>query len=138
MAKYFLVSCILFAMAFQAHCDIPKPLVENKIANILLKSSSLIADSPQRSLECFSIYIPKLNELTENYESNYENCLKRSTEDREIVDLEVQRDRSDLEESVGDVCDKFKDCSKEHETAYEFFECFGEAVSISSYKSNIN
>lgn len=130
MLKNNLIICILLALAFKSYCfEIPKPMVENKIANILLKSSSLIADSPQRSLECFSIYIPKLNELTENYEAEYETCLKRSSEDRQLVDQELQRDRSDLEESVAQVCDKFQSCSSDNKNAYEFFECFSNVVS---------
>ncbi|XP_065368845.1 uncharacterized protein LOC135961277 [Calliphora vicina] len=128
MLKYSLINCILFALIFKACCSELKPITDNKIANILLKSRSLIADSPNHSMECFSIYIPKLNELTMNYEAEYENCLKRTTEDRNIVDLEVQRDRRDLEESSAQVCGKFQSCSTNYKSALEFFECYGNAV----------
>lgn len=130
MTKNNLIICFLLALVLRSYSfEIPKPIVENKIANILLKSSSLIADSPQRSLECFSIYIPKLNELTENYEAEYETCLKRSSEDRDLIDREVERDRKDLEESAVHACAKFSTCSSSDKNAYEFFECFSDAVS---------
>ncbi|KAI8119156.1 hypothetical protein FF38_02382 [Lucilia cuprina] len=132
MLKYLLKTFIIFALFFNVYCKDYKLFSENKIADILLKNSSLISASPQRSMECFSIYIPKLNELTKNYEADYEICLQHSTEDRAIVDLEVQRDRRDLERSTEQVCAKFQACSKNNKSAYEFFECFGNVAGEST------
>ncbi|KAI8119155.1 hypothetical protein FF38_02386 [Lucilia cuprina] len=132
MSKFFLISFTIFVLVIDANCFGHKPIIENKIANILLKSSPLIEKTPQQSMECFAIYIPKLNDLTKTYELEYETCLQQSKEYRDSLDLEVQKERKHLEESAEKVCDSFNSCSRKIDSTYEFFECFSNAAAEST------
>ncbi|XP_037827193.1 uncharacterized protein LOC119615152 [Lucilia sericata] len=131
MSKYFLITYIGFVLVFNTNCLGRKPIIENQIANILLKSSPLVEKTPQQSMECFAIYIPKLNNLTKTYEFEYETCLQLSTEYRDSLDLEIQKERLHLEESTEEVCNSFKSCSSKTET-FEFFECFSNVAAEST------
>ncbi|XP_065368586.1 uncharacterized protein LOC135961047 [Calliphora vicina] len=123
MSKIILFTILFSAIAFEANSFVHNRVAENNFANILLKSSALIQDSPQRSMECFSIYIPKINELTTKYEFEYEICLQHSANNRSAIDKEVEGDRRDLEMSTIDVCGALEKCSQQNST-YESFECY--------------
>ncbi|KAI8119159.1 hypothetical protein FF38_02378 [Lucilia cuprina] len=141
MSKIILFTILLSAIAFETNCYKHSRVVDNIFANILLKSSNLIQDSPQRSLECFAIYIPKINELTAKYELEYETCLKSSADARSVIDKEVEGDRKDLESSATDICGALEKCAQQN-SSYEFFECqygvAGESLNSTRYIQNVS
>ncbi|KAI8119158.1 Protein TsetseEP [Lucilia cuprina] len=141
MSKIILFSILFSAIAFQSNCYKHSRVVDNNFANILLRSSNLIQDSPQRSLECFAIYIPKINELTAKYELEYETCLQSSADARSVIDKEVEGDRKDLESSATDICGALEKCAQQN-SSYEFFECHygvaGESLNSTRYIQNVS
>ncbi|KAM7342838.1 uncharacterized protein ACRADG_010116 [Cochliomyia hominivorax] len=123
-------------MAFESNAFVQNRIADNSLVKIILKSNTLIQDNPQRSMECFASYLPKINEITLKYEAEYETCLNRSADARSKIDAEVQSDRKDLELSALDFCNAYEKCSNYH-AAYDAYECYNN-VSSNASKATYN
>lgn len=126
MWKFALVILAVACQGAFSHSALPK--AQQNLANSILKSSRTIEDSPQRSLECFSIYLPKINEATNNYEVEYAKCLDTAANATAAIEAEVAQDRASVGYDADGICTMFQECSQT-ESSVDFFQCYFDSVS---------
>lgn len=127
MSKTILLTCIAFAIVAHVWSHDAKPMADHNLANTLLRSSESIGNNPQRSLECFAIYMPLLNDATAQYEKQYAHCLQTAANAKQAIEAEVASDRANVNAETLDICSMFTKCSNE-ESSYNLFECYNSAV----------
>ncbi|XP_061393665.1 protein TsetseEP-like [Musca vetustissima] len=109
------------------------PLVERNLANTILKSSHVMRDNSPRNLECFSVYLPLINEATNKYEAAYAQCLDTADNATKAVEAEVAADRATVSYEAEGICTLYQECSQKT-SSLDFFDCYSEtaASAISS------
>ncbi|XP_058982378.1 protein TsetseEP-like [Musca domestica] len=105
---------------------------ERRLSSFLLEATA--RNSP-RNIVCFEEYLPKLNQLTDEYEQAYGSCLNATANSKQRVESEVAKDRSNVEALAEDVCQLYSKCSTVVASA-DFFECYfnaSEQAAVNSY-----
>ncbi|XP_073816796.1 uncharacterized protein [Musca autumnalis] len=123
---------LLCALSLIAIGSADKPQVEVNLANTILRSAASIQNDPVKSAQCFSVYLPKLNELTTVYEDQYQACLKLSEDSKEEIRKDVEPAAASINNTREEICGSFSACDFDTDP-YGFFECSndvaGKAVS---------
>ncbi|XP_005183518.2 uncharacterized protein LOC101889812 [Musca domestica] len=104
-----------------------KSQVELNLANTILRSTSSIQYDPLKSAECFSVYLPKLNNLTAVYEEDYQLCLKKSEDSKEALRNELEPAVSVVNSTRDEICQGFAECVFDSDP-YGYFECSNDAA----------
>ncbi|XP_073820203.1 uncharacterized protein [Musca autumnalis] len=128
MSKLFGFGLLIVAVAV-AGCQAASqpsilPLAEQRLSNYLMQA---VARNTPRNIVCFQEYLPKLNQLTEEYEQAYGQCMNATANSKERVELEVAKDRSNVQALADDVCQAYTKCSSVVSSA-DFFECYFNAT----------
>ncbi|XP_065364697.1 protein TsetseEP-like [Calliphora vicina] len=113
---------------------------DNGLLSYMARSNDLLRQDPSRSLECFSYYIPLINEIASRYESNYQACLNESLAARSKADNATWDQRNDLANAAESSCALLSQCG-EDESVEGIFECYinGGAANIQTmYSINAN
>lgn len=127
MSKFLIfLALVAVCQASLPHIMVPK--MENTLAHYILKSSQSLENSPKSTTNCFLEYLPKLNQLTEEYEAAYTNCLTLAANSRERVEAEVLADRTKVQELGSAICEAYSKCSDITSSA-DYFDCYFTAVS---------
>uniref|UniRef100_A0A1I8NF70 Protein TsetseEP domain-containing protein n=1 Tax=Musca domestica TaxID=7370 RepID=A0A1I8NF70_MUSDO len=103
------------------------PLVERNLANTILKSSRSMETNSPRNVQCFSVYLPQINEATNKYEAAYTQCLDTASNATKAVEDEVAGDRATVTQQAGGICALYQACSQK-ESSLDFFECYNESA----------
>ncbi|XP_073820204.1 uncharacterized protein [Musca autumnalis] len=124
-----IISVLLLALASrEAFSFNVIPMVERNLANTILKSSrSMETGSSARNMECFSVYLPLINEATNRYEAAYGLCLDTADTATKAVEAEVASDRATVTYEAEGICTLYQECSQK-ESSLDFFECFNESA----------
>ena len=97
-------------------------MAEVSLSNYMLRSNDAMQNNPQRSMECFTTYIPQLNQVTEEFEVNWEVCLQASASSKTAVDEGFWPAHVDMVATTNSICNGYTACNQ-LESAMEFFQC---------------
>ncbi|XP_061386565.1 uncharacterized protein LOC133321491 [Musca vetustissima] len=97
------------------------------LANTILSSVASIQYDPAKSAQCFSVYLPKLNDITNEYESQYQTCLEKSINSKDDVRQAVAHAADSLNNSVDQICSAFANCEFGDDPS-AYFECSNDAA----------
>ncbi|XP_005183519.2 uncharacterized protein LOC101889983 [Musca domestica] len=97
------------------------------LANTILSSVSSVQYDPSRSQQCFSVYLPKLNDITNEYEAQYQECLDKSANSQYDVRNEVAPAADSVSSTVQQICGAFNDCDFGEDPS-GFFSCSNDAA----------
>ncbi|XP_073820190.1 uncharacterized protein [Musca autumnalis] len=115
----FVLLCVLSLIAI-GFAD--RPQVEVNLANTILRSAASIQNDPVKSAQCFSVYLPKLNELSTVYEDQYQACLKLSEDSKKEIRKDVEPAAVSVNNTREEMCGSFSACDFDTDP-YGFFEC---------------
>ncbi|XP_061393676.1 uncharacterized protein LOC133329195 [Musca vetustissima] len=128
MSKLFLFALLLIAVCGCHAADLTSSSVvsvaEQRLSTYLMQAMQ--RNSP-RNIACFQEYLPKLNQLTEEYEAAYGACLNTTATSKERVEAEVAKDRSNVDALAEDVCQRYSKCSGVV-SSLDAFECYADAA----------
>ncbi|XP_075144593.1 uncharacterized protein LOC142219531 [Haematobia irritans] len=92
--------------------------------NLYLKNNFV---DPTLPSICFSFYIPRVNEATQTYETEYAKCLFAAANDAETIENEMMEDRAQMLQRGEDICFSYRNCSMML-TSVDFFDCYHDAA----------
>lgn len=92
------------------------------LLNFMSRSNNMLRENPTRSMDCFNYYIPLINEMAKQYETDYKTCLTATAALRVQADGDTLEQRNDLAKRAEASCALLSKCS-ESETAEGVFEC---------------
>ncbi|KAH8331463.1 hypothetical protein KR074_004025 [Drosophila pseudoananassae] len=83
--------------------------------------------TPDVTSQCFSLYLPMLNEVAATFSSSYQNCI--STANAQIANLtaEATTQQKEYQQEVSTLCGAFATCDKDNDTT-TFFNCYASAA----------
>ena len=117
------IACCALASAGTIVEPLLLPVLDQSYGQMLLRSKDAIRNNPKRSLECFKDYTPKLRALSKDLEDAESLCLDKDKFDRSLLPQQTAAQRTNLTNTVTNVCNKFTDCSK-LKNALDFFRCY--------------
>jgi len=98
------------------------------LMQFMIKSRDLSQDNPTRSLSCFDYYLPKLNQIAEQYKEDYKGCLDAADKAKLAIDDTTEANRTEIDNSASNACKLLTECSAET-SSIPYFECYTNAVS---------
>ncbi|KAH8316424.1 hypothetical protein KR067_007821 [Drosophila pandora] len=83
--------------------------------------------TPDVTSQCFSLYLPMLNEVAATFSSSYQDCI--STANAQIANLtaEATTQQKEYQQEVSTLCGAFATCDKGNDTT-TFFNCYASAA----------
>lgn len=90
-----------------------------------------------RSLDCFTKYLPLLNDATAKYEQQYTVCLQNAANSKQRVEYEVEQDRLNVTSSANQICSDYSSCSN-FGSSLGYFECTNKVVSGILTRTHLN
>lgn len=86
---------------------------DNSLINYLLTptGSSAAAQNPAIAAQCFSIYLPNLSEVANNYSVQYQACLTLANEQRTNLTNDAVQKRATLSQKTNDICTAYQTCN---------------------------
>ena len=99
------------------------------LSQFILRSNAALQENPDRGMECFDIYIPELNNIAEQYEIDYGQCMDQASKAKAGIECRAHDDRNQLTEAVRAVCELYSICN-EKKGLIEFFTCHQTMVSL--------
>ncbi|KAH8277753.1 hypothetical protein KR018_004867 [Drosophila ironensis] len=125
----FLCSALILASVLAAYA---KPNVQaqlqNSLNNYLVNARDFnTIDSVDVTSQCFSLYLPMLNEVAAAFSSSYQDCI--STANAQIANLTAQaaQQQKVYQTEVSTLCGAFSSCDQDNDTA-SFFSCYASAA----------
>lgn len=88
--------------------------------------------NPDQSIECFNYYIPKINDIAQNYSTDLSKCVDTSGVAQKAAEDATLEQRSALVHSVNASCEVLNKC-RESATVSDIFQCYINEVRISWY-----
>ncbi|XP_034486617.1 uncharacterized protein LOC117791077 isoform X2 [Drosophila innubila] len=96
-----------------------------KIKHLKQQTQLLSEQNPKNGPACFSVYRPKLDSISTQYEVEYTSCNSEFAEQNALEDLKWQTRYSQLDENAVSACRALTDCSAI--VGYvEAFECYAQ------------
>ncbi|XP_073820192.1 uncharacterized protein [Musca autumnalis] len=117
----------LFAIVVQAQDDF-------NLADTILTSVASVQYDPSKSAQCFSVYLPKLNDVTNVYEAQYQKCLEESANTKEAVGTEVAPAAESVNNTVEQICSSFAACDFDDDPS-GYFQCSNDAAGRATSQS---
>ncbi|TMW49964.1 hypothetical protein DOY81_004955 [Sarcophaga bullata] len=102
------------------------------LLNFFARSVDLLHSDPVRTVACFNFYIPLINEIANEYETNFKACQNASVDARAKVDDATLEQRNELAVAAKTTCDLLTQCNA-IESVVDVFECY-----ISGGASSLN
>lgn len=97
------------------------------LMQFMTQSRATTQRSPQRSLACFDYYVPVLNQIATDFESQYAACLQNAEMARDDLNGETQTERTEIDERADSSCASMANCNRLQE-AEAYFECYANVV----------
>ena len=98
------------------------------LLNFFARSVDLVHSDPTRTMACFNFYIPLINEIANEYETNFKACQNASVDARSKVDEATLEQRDQLAGAAKATCDLLTQCNA-IESVVNVFECYISGVS---------
>ncbi|ALC42153.1 CG5767, partial [Drosophila busckii] len=96
------------------------------LMQFMMRSRDLSQDNPTRSLSCFDYYLPQLNNIADNYKTEYAACLTAAKEAEAGIDDTTKENRTRIDNASDDACKALTTCSA-LSGSIAYFECYAEA-----------
>lgn len=120
--------CVLL-LAIGLSQALPKSLLPDVgLMQFMMKSRDLSQDNPARSLSCFDTYLPLLNDISQDFQKAYAQCLATADASRLGIDDNTKDDRNQIDSEATSACEALTTCSQST-AAIDYFECYSQAVS---------
>ncbi|XP_037811623.1 uncharacterized protein LOC119603611 [Lucilia sericata] len=124
MVKNIIVGLVILGICWNVNGLTSGLSATANLADVILKSTYALESNPSLTAQCFQIYMPKINDLTQQYEQAYNGCLNLTTEAEEILKEQVQDDIDSIQNVTKTMCSNFENCSLVTDSLYETFECY--------------
>ncbi|XP_032292156.1 uncharacterized protein [Drosophila virilis] len=98
------------------------------LMQFMMKSRDLSQDNPARSLSCFDTYLPLLNDISQDFQKAYAQCLATADASRLGIDDNTKDDRDKIDSEATSACDALTTCSQST-AAIDYFECYSQTGS---------
>lgn len=98
------------------------------LLNYMARANDLLQQDPARSLDCFNKYIPLINQIASNYETNFQACLNESAAASARADDATLQQRDDLANAAEASCSLLQQCP-DNEAVEDIFQCYIDGVS---------
>ena len=98
------------------------------LLNFFARSIDLAHGDPARTMACFNFYIPLINEIANEYETNFKACQNASVDARANADEATLEQRNELAVAAQSACDLLTQCNAV-EVVVDIFECYINGVS---------
>ncbi|XP_060655167.1 protein TsetseEP [Drosophila nasuta] len=119
--------CVLFLAIGLSQAASSKVDPDVSFMQYMMKSSALIQAS-STSTECFGIYLPKLQDVAEQWKADTIACEDTAEEAREQIDDKTKDNRTAIDASATGACAALTTCSQKT-SALDYFECYEKAGS---------
>ncbi|KAI8124576.1 hypothetical protein CVS40_4955 [Lucilia cuprina] len=142
MIKNIIVGLVVLGICWNVNCSTSGLSATANLADVILKSTYALENNPGLTAQCFQTYMPKINDLTQQYEQAYNGCLNLTTEAEDKLKQQVQDDIDSIQNVTKTMCSNFENCSYflflSTDSLYETFECYYNVVSFLWRNSQIN
>ncbi|XP_054737722.1 uncharacterized protein LOC129244131 [Anastrepha obliqua] len=106
-----------------------KAHADNHILNKLAATNSLSASSnPEYTSECFSYYLPILNQISNNFSVQYQQCITKADTSTANLTARAAENRVSFVNNTAAICSAFTTCNRDNDTM-DFFNCYATASS---------
>lgn len=78
--------------------------------------------------QCFSLYLPMLNEVAATFSSSYQACISTANAETANLTAQAEQQQKVYQGEVSSLCGAFTTCDSNNDTA-SFFNCYASAVS---------
>ncbi|KAH8400692.1 hypothetical protein KR009_000387 [Drosophila setifemur] len=123
-----LCSVLILASVLAAHA---KPNVQVQLQGALSKylvhAQNLDIVSADVTTECFSLYLPMLNEVAASFSSSYQDCISTANAATANLTAEATQQQKIYQQEVSTLCSAFSTCDADNDTT-TFFNCYASAA----------
>ncbi|TMW45425.1 hypothetical protein DOY81_009495 [Sarcophaga bullata] len=124
MFKQIIFSLLMFSLCCNTFGLRPRStFAASQLADVILRSTYSLEENPQRTADCFALYMPQITATTKQYEDSYNGCLNATTVAEDNLKKQVQGDIDTIENISNGICIDFKSCSNNSDL-YKLFNCY--------------
>lgn len=135
MFKQIIFGLLMFSLCCNTFALRRSTFAASQLADVILRSTYSLEENPQRTAECFALYMPQITATTNQYEGAYNGCLNATAVAEENLKKQVQGDIETIEKISEGICIDLKTCSNNGDL-YKLFDCYYLAVSIPNNTHN--
>ncbi|KAH8232837.1 hypothetical protein KR026_000840 [Drosophila bipectinata] len=120
---------VLLAIGLTQAIAVPTPTLLYPQTNFIqyLQARDLTSN-PSHSIECMNYYIPKINDVANQFNENFNACYDEANLEIASIDDKTSENRTQINTSATDSCKLLESCST-IETSVDFFSCYASAGS---------
>ncbi|XP_068144469.1 protein TsetseEP [Drosophila tropicalis] len=103
--------------------------LQSSLDQYLLKSRNFDVDalSADVTSQCFTLYLPMLNEVAATFSTSYQACISTANAETTNLTAEATKQQAVYQQDVSTLCSAFTACDSDNDTA-TFFNCYASAA----------